>query len=155
MIRPPIRLSGPLQRQLAASYILDAAPAGCEVRFVQGDRRTPAQSDAMWAKLDQIAAHVVWCGKRLTAEDWKDVFTASLRKARVVPTIDGDGFVPLGMSTSRMTRDEMSNLLALIDAFAAERGIVFAASESVERLVRPRQGNPRPLHDKDSEHDEH
>lgn len=136
MIRAPIRLSGPLQRQLAASYIINAAPAGCEVRFVQGDRRTPAQNDAMWAKLDDIAAQVIWYGKKLTAEDWKDVFTASLRKARVVPTIDGDGFVPLGMSTSRMTRDEMGNLLALMDAFAAERGVVFSASDAQEAMAR-------------------
>lgn len=136
MIRAPIRLTGPLQRQLAASYIMDAAPVGCEVRFVQGDRRTPAQNDAMWAKLDDIAAQVIWYGKRLTAEDWKDVFTASLRKARVVPTIDGDGFVPLGMSTSRMTREEMGNLLALMDAFAAERDVVWSASEAQEAQAR-------------------
>lgn len=136
MIRAPIRLTSATARQFAASYIMDAAPVGCEVRFIQGDRRTPAQNDAMWAKLDDIAAHVVWYGKRLTAEDWKDVFTASLRKARVVPTIDGDGFVPLGMSTSRMTREEMNNLLSLIDAFAAQQGVVFSASESVEEMRR-------------------
>lgn len=136
MIRPPIRLTSATARQLAASYIMDAAPLGCEVRFVQGDRRTPAQNDAMWAKLDDIAAQVIWYGKKLTAEDWKDVFTASLRKARVVPTIDGDGFVPLGMSTSRMTKDEMGNLLALMDAFAAERGVVFSAGAELEAMAR-------------------
>lgn len=136
MIRPPIRLASRLQRELAASYILEAAPTGCEVRFIQGDRRTPAQNDALWAKLDDIAAQIIWYGKKLTAEDWKDVFTASLRKARVVPTIDGDGFVPLGMSTSRMSREEMNNLLSLIDAFAAERGVVWSATRAQEEARR-------------------
>lgn len=132
----PIRLRSRTHRELAASYILDAAPEGCEVRFVMADKRTPAQNDAMWAKLDDIAAQVVWYGKRLTAADWKDVFTASLRKARVVPTIDGDGFVPLGMRTSDMTKGEMGALLDLIDAFAAQQGVVWSVPESVEEMRR-------------------
>lgn len=136
MIRPPIRLISPTARELAASYIMEAAPTGCEVRFIQGDRRTHAQNHALWAKLDDIAAQVVWYGKKLTAEDWKDVFTASLCKARVVPTIDGDGFVPLGMSTSRMTKEEMGNLLALMDAFAAERSVIFSAGDALEEMAR-------------------
>jgi hypothetical protein len=57
------------------------------------------------------------------------MFTASLRKARVVPGLDAGSFVPLGMRTSDMTKDEMSDLLELISAFAAERGVVFSDDE--------------------------
>ena len=32
MIRPPIRLTGPTQRQFCASYIMDVAPDGCVVK---------------------------------------------------------------------------------------------------------------------------
>ena len=52
--------------------------------------------------------------KNIRAEDWKDVLTASLRKARVVPGIDAGTFVVLGLHTSKMTKDEFAQLLELI-----------------------------------------
>ena len=54
------------------------------------------------------------------------MFSASLRKARVVPGLDPGSFVPLGMRTSDMSKEEMGLLLELIDAFAAERGVVWS-----------------------------
>ena len=128
MIRPPIHLRSQTLRQFAASYILEAAPDGCVVTFKEQTRSLEANA-AMWAKLGEIAEQVVWYGKKLTAEDWKIVLTASLRQTRVVPTIDGDGFVPLGMSTSKMSVKEMGALLDLIDAFGAQQGVVFSAPE--------------------------
>lgn len=130
MIRPPIVLNSPTLRQFCASYILDAAPDGCVVSFRQS-ARSSEQNARMWAMLSDVAAQVEWYGQKLSAVDWKDVFSASLRKARVVPTIDGDGFVPLGMRTSSMTRAEMSALMDLIDVFAAERGVVFTLASEV------------------------
>jgi len=124
MIRPPIILRTPTLRQFAASYILEGAPDNCVVKFTE-PTRSLEQNAAMWAKLADIAEQVVWYGKKLSAEDWKTVLTASLRQTRVVPTIDGDGFVPLGMSTSKMSVKEMGALLDLIDAFAAQQGVVF------------------------------
>lgn len=53
------------------------------------------------------------------------MFTASLRKARVVPGIDPGSFVLLGLHTSAMSKEEMSMLLELIYAFGAEHGVVF------------------------------
>ena len=124
MIRAPIILRGPMQRQLVASYILDAAPDNCVVTF-KGQTRSLEQNARLWAMLQDISEQVVWYGAKLTPDDWKDVFTASLRKARVVPTIDGDGFVPLGMRTSQMSKAEFSALMELIDAFAAEKAVAF------------------------------
>ena len=121
------RLTTRTSRQLAASYCLEA-PDGMVVQFRE-PTRSLEQNALMWAKLEEIANHVVWYGKKLTAEDWKTVLTASLRNTRVVPTIDGDGFVPLGMSTSKMSVKEMGALLDLIDAFAAQQNVTFTARE--------------------------
>jgi len=99
------------------------APIGSRVEF-KSPRRTLPQSDKMWAMLTDIARQVDWYGQKLTADDWKDVFTASLRRAHVVPGLDG-GFVPLGMHTSDMSKEEMSALIELIYAFGAERGVIF------------------------------
>jgi hypothetical protein len=104
------------------------APSGTRIEFKTSKRSTP-QNDLMWAKLTEISGQVDWYGQKLSPEDWKDMFTASLRKARVVPGLDAGSFVPLGMRTSDMTKDEVSDLLELISAFAAERGVVFSDDE--------------------------
>jgi hypothetical protein len=102
-------------------------PLGSRVEF-KAPRRSLPQNDRLWAMLTDVARQVDWYGQKLTPEDWKDVFTAALRKARVVPGIDG-GFVPLGMRTSDMSKGEMANLIELIVAFGAERGVKFGDEE--------------------------
>lgn len=85
--------------------------------------RTLEQNARMWAMLADVSRQVDWYGRKLTAEEWKDVFTASLRKQKVVPSLDGDGFVVIGMGTRKMTKQEHSDLQELIEAFASERGV--------------------------------
>jgi hypothetical protein len=100
------------------------APWNTRVTF-QGPKRSVPQDDLMWSRLTEISENVVWYGQKLSTDDWKDIFTASLRKARVVPGLDGGSFVPLGMRTSDMSKEEMTALLDLIDAFAAEHDVTF------------------------------
>jgi hypothetical protein len=96
------------------------------VLTVKPATRSTEQNRRLWALLTEVSQQVEWYGKRLTPEDWKHVFTASLRKLDVVPNLDGTGFVALGMSTSRMTVAEMGDLMTLIEAFGAQRGVRFA-----------------------------
>jgi len=101
------------------------APDGKVVRI--SDRtRTLEQNAKLWAMLSEISEQVEWYDQKLTPDDWKTVFTASLRKARVVPGLDAGTLVPLGLSTSQMTVAEMSALIELISAFAAEHGVEFS-----------------------------
>jgi hypothetical protein len=99
------------------------APIGSRVEF-KTPRRSTDQNSLLWALLTEVATQVDWYGQKLTPEDWKDIMSASLRKARVVPGLDG-GFVPLGMRTSDMSKAEMSALIELIYAFGAEHGVIF------------------------------
>lgn len=99
-------------------------PDGTRVEL-KSPRRSLDQNALLWSLLSQVAAQVDWYGVKLSSEDWKDVFSASLRKARVVPGIDPGTFVPLGMRTSDMTKEEMTNLIELVFAFGAERGVTF------------------------------
>ena len=98
------------------------APTGTRVEFKKAKRTLP-QNDLMWSRLTDIARAVEWYGRKLTPQDWKDVFTAALRETRIVPGIDPGTFVALGLHTSDMTKEEMAALLDLIDAFAAERSV--------------------------------
>lgn len=92
---------------------------------IRPETRSDAQNRRLWPLLTDVAEQVNWYGKKLSPEDWKHVFSSSLRKLDVVPNLDGTGFVALGLSTSRMTKAEMSDMQTLIEAFGAERGVVF------------------------------
>ena len=90
------------------------------------EKRSDPQNRRMWAMLGEIAAQVDWYGQKLSAEDWKHILTASLTKQRVAPGLDG-GFVVLGLSTSKMTKAEMSDLQTLMEAFGVDKGVEFSA----------------------------
>jgi hypothetical protein len=110
-------------RRLAAQHCMEAPDGQC-VTFKE-PTRSVEQNARLWASLTDVSEQVEWYGKKLTSEDWKHIFTSSLRKLEVVPNLDGTGFVALGMSTSRMSKRELSDLLELIYAFGAERGVEF------------------------------
>lgn len=121
--RETVTIKTPEDRQKIARWAQQTSE-GTVVTFRKKSRSTE-QSAKMWAMLGEVAAQVDWYGQKLDAEAWKDVFTASLRHARVVPGIDKGTFVPLGMHTSTMTIEEMSNLIELVYAFGAEHGVTF------------------------------
>lgn len=98
-------------------------PVGMVVELRDRKRSLP-QNNAMWAKLTDISEQVVWHGEVLPPDDWKVMFTSALRGQRIVRGIDGRP-VALGLHTSEMTEEEMSLLLASIDAWAAENGVIF------------------------------
>lgn len=107
---------------------VEESPQGYVVTVAPPKRSGP-QNDRLWAMLTEIAEQVVWYGQKLTKEEWKDVFTAGLKRQKVVPGLDG-GFVVLGSSTSRMSKTELSDLMELMSAFGAERGASSAASSA-------------------------
>ena len=97
---------------------------------VKPEPRSSEQNRRLWAMLTEVSSQVDWYGQKLSPEDWKHIFTASLKKTRAVPGIDG-GIVVLGQSTSRMTKAEMSDLQTLIEAFGSEKDVKFSIKESV------------------------
>ena len=107
---------------------IDSLKDGWRV-LLKGPKRSLDQNALMWARLQDLADQIIWYGQRLTAENWKDVCSASLRNAKVVPTIDGDGFVVLGLRTSEMSDDEMGMMLDLIEAFGAQNNVRWKAAK--------------------------
>lgn len=84
--------------------------------------RNSEQNAKMWAMLAEISAQVEWYGQKLTSEEWKDVFTASLKRLKVVPGLDG-GFVVIGAHTSKMSVAELSELIECAMAFGTQKGV--------------------------------
>ena len=98
---------------------------------IKRETRSNEQNKLMWALLQDVASQVDWYGQRLSAEDFKHIFSASLKKQRAVPGLDG-GVVVLGQSTRKMTKEEMSELCELIMAFGAERGVRWSDEQQTD-----------------------
>jgi hypothetical protein len=132
MSRATIILNSP-QARFKAVHWIGKAPAGTRVEFKASKRSLP-QNDRMWAMLTDVAQQVPWHGVKMTPDDWKLVFLDGLkRELRIVPNMDGTGFVNLGRSSSDLSKSEMSDLMELIAAFGANHGVVFHDTE--ERAV--------------------
>ncbi|WP_417070803.1 recombination protein NinB [Niveibacterium terrae] len=121
-----IPLNNPSARGFACR-VIQTAPEGY-VAIIRERTRSLEQNARMWAQLEDISRQVDWYGQRLTKEEWKDVFSAALKRQKVVPGLDG-GFVVCGQRTSKMGKREMSDLLELMNAFCAERGVKLSAPE--------------------------
>ena len=108
-----------------AVHWISKAPDGTRLEF-KTSKRSIAQNDRMWAYLTDIATQLAWHGQKLTPDDWKIVFLDALkREVRLVPNIEGNGFVNIGRSSSDLSKDEMSQLMEIIAAFGAEHGVRF------------------------------
>jgi hypothetical protein len=129
MSRAVIVLHSQIEKARARAWI-DQAAWGTRVTFA-GPKRTLPQNERMWALLTDVARQVKWHGQKLSPDDWKVVFLSALKaELRMVPNLDGNGFVQLGRSSSALSVDEMSDLMALIEAFGAREGVVFGGEEA-------------------------
>jgi len=127
MGRALLVLNGTSARDKAVEWVRKA-PAGTRVEFRSSKRSLP-QNDRMWALLTKISDQLVWHGEKYPPEAWKDYFMHSLEGAKFMPHEEG-GMIPIGRRTSRLTKDEHSDLTELIEAFAARQGVDLGEMEA-------------------------
>jgi NinB protein len=101
------------------------------------EKRSDAQSRLMWSALGDLSRQITWHGMKLSAEDWKCMCTASLKKQRAVPGLDGQSFVVLGQPTSTMTKAEMTELIDLIHCTGAEHGVQWSPASIAQDFTEP------------------
>lgn len=111
-------------RKRAAAFAYEA-PDGWRCTF-EPPKRNGDINAALHAKLGEIAAAVPWAGKLRTIEVWKRLLVAAWTRAvgeqvEFLPALDGHGVDIVFRRTSQMTQAEMRDLLAFVDAWAAER----------------------------------
>lgn len=125
MSRAVVILGLQSERKRAADWCMKA-PAGTIVEFKES-KRSDAQNRLLWPLLTTLARKMEWppgSGMKLSADDWKLLMMAGLnQEMRLVPNITMNGYVNLGSSSSRLTKAEFGQLIELIYAFAAERGL--------------------------------
>lgn len=125
MSRAVLILANDAIRARAVSWIAKA-PLGTRVEFKEA-KRTNDQNALLWPILTEVATQRDWHGVKLSADDWKILFLAALnQEMRLVPNLNGNGFVALGRSSSKLSKDEFSQLIELIYSWGAEHGVQFA-----------------------------
>lgn len=117
-------LSDDLAIQRAINWIRQA-PYGMRLEFKMPKRTLP-QNDRMWAMLTDIAAIMRKRGTDYTTDEWKVIFMhACGREIRLLPSLDGKGFIPYGQSSSDLSKQEMTDLIEFMFAWGAENSITF------------------------------
>ena len=113
-------LRGDQQRELARSYIA-SAPADAVVK-ISKPGRTLSQNDKMWALLSAVSKAKPG-GRCHTPEVWKGLFMKACGHAvQFEMGLDGEPF-PMGFKTSRLTKEEMSELIEFTYAWSAQNNI--------------------------------
>lgn len=117
--------------RLNAIKAMYQAPDGY-VLEIKPPTRNLEQNAKLWAMLSDISKQVTYHSKKLSVEDWKSLFTGSLRGFELVPNINSDGgYVMLGESTSQMSKSRFSELIEMIYAFGSENDVIW--SEKTEK----------------------
>lgn len=116
-------MTTPERRRLAAQWAMNA-PDGTQVTFRKPGRTLP-QNDRMWAMLTDVSRQTEHNGNRYTPDQWKQLFMhACGHEAHFMSGLNGEPF-PAGFRSSKMTKEQMSELLEFMQAWGAQNGVHF------------------------------
>ena len=124
MIGQTIVLRSPASRD-GAKRLVDLAPQGA-VLNIRPATRTNEQNALMWSLLSEISRAKPE-GRELTPEVWKSLFLHALgHTQRFEMALDGRGVVPVGFRSSRLTKEQFSELIEMIREYGARHDVRFA-----------------------------
>ena len=92
---------------------------------VREGKRTDEQNKAVHGLIGQILKQrPMLHGLRMSMEAYKAIFMHAIgRETKMLPTLEGDGFFPMGLSTSALTVGEFRDLIEFILAWCAREEI--------------------------------
>ena len=64
--------------------------------------------------------------RAIDKDSWRWIFVGTYKGWKTVPAIEGAGFVMLGASSRNLTVEEAGDVMTMIEAFGAERGVQFS-----------------------------
>ena len=115
-----------------AKRLVEVAPAGA-VMVIRPASRTTDQNALLWSMLSEISRAKPE-GRSLPPETWKCLFmNAAGFQCTFEPGLDGEGVVPPGFKSSRLSKAEFSDLIEVSHEYAARHGIVLGDGVSTPR----------------------
>ena len=124
-----------------AARAVQAAPDGYMVQVSEPTKKRE-QEEKYHAMIGDIAKQCEFMGGKLDADDWKrllvDMFAKVMRDlgtplhhdGRVIPSLDYERVVQLGIQTRDFWVREAADFIEYLYAFGAEKGVRFTAAES-------------------------
>jgi hypothetical protein len=91
--------------------------------------KTREQEEKYHAIIGDIAKQASHMGSKWSAEDWKrllvDLFCKefAIGNGKVIPNLSGDGIVQLGFQTRKFTKEQASEFVEFLQAWAADNGV--------------------------------
>lgn len=111
-----------------AHHWVDAAPQGTVLTFKKPGRTIP-QNKRMWSLLAEVSHQATHIGRKFSPEDWKCLFMHAFgHESRFMVGLSGEPF-PVGFRSSKLSKDQMSELMEFISAWGAENGVRFSEPE--------------------------
>ena len=91
--------------------------------------KTREQEEKYHAMIGDIAKQAQHLGAKWDTEDWKRLLVQEFCKekgiltGKVIPNLSGDGIVQLGFQTRRFTKEQASEFVEFLQAWAAANGV--------------------------------
>ena len=113
-------------------FLIDKCPRCGETLRV----RSSEQNAALHAVIGDIASQKQWANQTLDIETWKRLLVAAWARATgervsMYPALDGHGIEVLYRKTSRLSKQECSELLEFVQSWAIDNGIRLSAPEGM------------------------
>ena len=90
----------------------------------QTPKRTLDQSARLWAIASDIAkSGKEWGGLKLSKQNWFRLLVSAVYGQKMVPDLNGNGFVFVDARTSRMTKAQISEVIAFAEAWCVANNI--------------------------------
>lgn len=137
--RAQIKIRDNLDRALAKRWT-DQCAVGTRIEF-KAPQRNIAQNARMWAMLTDVSRQYAFdvldadgCvvdRRKYKPAEWKVIFLAAFAEEqkleiRHLPAIHRGGLIPVGRSSSDLSKQEMQAFIEWIYAWGAENGIVWS-----------------------------
>jgi hypothetical protein len=129
-----------LQSQEQASALMakiwpkvkDSLKAGKLLRLeIKAESRSDEQNAKYHAMLGEIAEQASHIGAKWDAEDWKRLLVDKFVReelnevTKVIPNLDNNGIVQLGMQTRNFTKEQAMDFITFLEAWGANNGIIY------------------------------
>lgn len=129
MSRALLILANEEVRKRAHAWVAKA-PIGYRIEFKE-PRRSTDQNAYLWALLTDVAAQKTHMGQKYSTEIWKCLFMAAMgQEIKFIPALDGVGVLPLGLSSSDLSKKEMADLITFIISWGVSSGVKFHDQKS-------------------------
>jgi len=122
-------------RRRHAIQAIATAPDGYEI-IVSEPKRSSKLNALMWVVLHQMEEKCLWHGIKLTAEEWKHLGSSGARALKVVPNLEGTGFVGLGKGTSVMSGRMIRQIIDILCSIAGGQGVQIVLTEDYKPVGR-------------------